>query len=88
MVAAFDNAEEYHAEIQKRAEQLRGRRERGDEVDRAERIGGRMYEPDHRRLQRNAHLLKRAIEHGVALTGVEGLGLPSNVGFMRAVRRS
>lgn len=85
MVAAFDNAEEYHAEIQKRAEQLRGRRERGDEVDRAERIGGRMYEPDHRRLQRNAHLLKRAIEHGASPAGVEELELPPNVGVVRAV---
>jgi hypothetical protein len=85
VVAAFDNAEEYHAEIQKRAEQLRGRRERGDEVDRAERIGGRMYEPDHRRLQRNAHLLKRAIEHGASPAGVEELELPPNVGVVRAV---
>jgi hypothetical protein len=47
-----------------------------------------MHQSGYRRLQGNAHLLKRAIEHGVALIGVEDLGLPSNVGFIRAVRRS
>jgi hypothetical protein len=85
VVAAFDSAEEFHAEIQKRVDQLRVRRERGEEVDRAERIGGKMYEPDHRRLQRNGHLLKRAIEHGVSPAGIEDLELPPNVGVIRAV---
>jgi hypothetical protein len=47
-----------------------------------------MHQSGYRRLQGNAHLLKRAIEHGATLVGVEGLGLPSNVGFIRAVRRS
>ena len=88
VVAAFDNPTEFHADIEERTAQLRARKERGDDVDDAEYISGMMHQSGYRRLQGNAHLLKRAIEHGVALVGVEDLGLPSNVGFIRAVRRS
>jgi hypothetical protein len=84
VVAAFDNPDEFHADIQIRADELRDRKQRG-EVDSAERIGGQMYEPDYRRLQRNAHLLKRAIEHGVSPAGIEDMELPPNVGVTRAV---
>ena len=87
MVAAFDNPDEFHAEIETRAAQLRACKERGDRVDSVEYISGMALQPGYRRLQRNAHLLKRAIEHGIALDGVEDLNLPSNVGVMRAVRR-
>jgi hypothetical protein len=87
VVAAFDNPNEFHTDIEERAAQLRARKERGDDVDHAEYISGMMHQPGYRRLQENAHLLKRAIEHGVAPVGVEDLGLPSNVGFIRAVRR-
>jgi hypothetical protein len=41
----------------------------------------------YRRQQRDAHLLKRAIEHGVAPVG-EDLDLPPNVSAVRAVLRS
>jgi len=88
VVAAFDNPDEFHADIEERAARLRAREDRGDDVDPAEYISGMMRQPGYRRLQRNAHLLKRAIEHGVALTGVEDLDLPSSVGVTRAVRRS
>jgi hypothetical protein len=88
VVAAFDNPNEFDADIEERATQLRTRKERGDDVDHVEYISGMMHQSGYRRLQENAHLLKRAIEHGVALVGVEDLGLPSNVGFIRAVRRS
>jgi hypothetical protein len=88
VVAAFDNPHEFHADIEKRAAQLRACEERGDDVDPAERISGLMQQPGYRRLQRNAHLVKRAIKHGVALAGIEDLDLPSNVGVIRAVRRS
>ena len=87
VVAAFDNPDEFHADIQTRAERLRARRESGEDVDRLERITGRTYAAGYRRQQRDAHLLKRSIEHGVAPV-IEDLDLPPNVSAMRAVRRS
>ena len=87
-MAVFDNADEFHADIQKRAAQLRARRDRGDDVDPVENISGQMYEPGYRRLQRNARLIKRAIRHGVAPAGFEDLDLPPNVAVIRAVGES
>jgi hypothetical protein len=87
VVAAFDNPDEFHADLDARAEQLRARRERGEGVDRLERITGRTYAAGYRRQQRDAHLLKRAIEHGVAPV-LDDLDLPPNVSAVRAVRRS
>jgi hypothetical protein len=86
-VAAFDNPGEFHAEIEKRSAQLRSGKESGEVVDAAEHISGRMYEPGYLRLQRNAHLLKRAIEHGVAPACVDDMEMPSNVAYVRAERR-
>ena len=43
VVAAFDNPDEFHADIDLRAEQLRIRRARGEDIDRLERITGRTY---------------------------------------------
>ena len=71
----------------RRTEQLRARRESGEDVDRLERITGRTYAAGYRRQQRDAHLLKRAIEHGVAPV-VADLDLPPNVSAVQAVRRS
>jgi hypothetical protein len=87
VVAAFDNPDEFHADSDARAEQLRARRESGEDVDRLERITGRTYAAGYRRQQRDAHLLKRAIAHGVAPV-LEDLDLPPNVSAVRAVRRS
>jgi hypothetical protein len=87
VVAAFDNPDEFHTDIHVRAEQLRTRRESGEDVDRLERITGRTYAAGYRRRQRDAHLLKRAIEHGVAPV-LDDLDLPPNVSAARAVRRS
>jgi hypothetical protein len=87
VVAAFDDPDEFHADIDLRAERLRIRRARGEDVDRLERITGRTYAAGYRRQQRDAHLLRRAIEHGV--TPVLGdLDLPANVSVARAVHRS
>jgi hypothetical protein len=85
-VAAFDNPDEFHAEIESRAAQLRRGKECGEVGDAAERIWGRMYEPGYLRLQRNAHLLKRAIEHGVAPAGIDDMELPPNITYVRAQR--
>jgi hypothetical protein len=84
-VAAFDNADEFDADIHARAEQLRARSERGDEFDRLERITGRAYPAGYRRQQRDAHLLKRSIEHGVAPV-IDDLDLPPNVSVTQAER--
>ncbi|MGA8546154.1 MAG: hypothetical protein WB785_12955 [Mycobacterium sp.] len=88
VVAAYDNPAEFQADIERRAAQLRARKERGADVDPAERISGLVQPPDYRRLQRNAHLVKRAIEHGVAPAGIDDLDLPPDVGVIRAEGRN
>jgi hypothetical protein len=87
VVAAFDNPDEFHADIDARAERLRTRRDRGEDVDRLERITGRTYAAGYRRQQRDAHLLRRAIEHGVTPIITE-LGLPPNVSVVQAELRT
>lgn len=79
VVAAFDNVNEFNETIERLAAQLRDRKERGETVDRAEHFGGTSYEPGHHRLQDNAHMVKRAIEHGVTPPGLDDIELPSNV---------
>jgi hypothetical protein len=86
VVAAFDNPDEFHGDIHARAERLRAHRDSGEDVDRLERVTGRTYAVGYRRQQRDAHLLKRAIEHGVAPI-VEDLDLPPNVSIVQATRR-
>jgi hypothetical protein len=86
VVAAFDNLDEFHADIDQRAAELRNRKDRGETVDRSERIGGKPYEAGHHRLQDNAHLLKRAIGRGVTPPGLTDLDLPSNVSSVQARR--
>jgi hypothetical protein len=87
VVAAFDNPDEFHADIEKRSAHLRRNKERGEVLDSAERISGQVYEPGYLRLQRNAHLLKRAIEHGVAPAGIDDIELPPNIAAVRSERR-
>lgn len=88
VVAAFDNPGEFHADIEKRAAQLRARRELGEDIDPSEHISGLMREPGYQRKQRNAHLLKRAVEHGVVPARIRDLELPSNSGVIAAERRA
>jgi hypothetical protein len=87
VVAAFDNPDESHADLDTRAHELRARTERGENVDRLEGLTGRTYPAGYHRQQRDAHLLKRAIEHGVAPV-VDDLDLPPNVSVTQAVRPS
>jgi len=84
VVAAFDNQQEFDADIQQRAARLRAQKERGETVDPSERISGVVHQPGHRRLQANAHLLRRAIEHGAVPAGVEDLELPQNIGLFQS----
>jgi hypothetical protein len=83
VVAAFDNPGEFNADIEKRAAQMRAGKERGD-VDAVEHISGQIHEPGYRRMQQNARLLRRAVQHGVVPAGIEHLDLPPNVAVARA----
>jgi hypothetical protein len=59
------------------------RRESSEPPDPREGISGVMLERGHQALQHNAHLLKRAIAHGVVPPEIEELPLPSSVAFGR-----
>ncbi|OSC38453.1 hypothetical protein [Mycobacterium decipiens] len=85
-VAAFDDPHEFHAELETRSAQLRAREESASDVDAAEHISGQIHQPGYRRLQQNARLLRRAIEHGVMPPHIEDLDLPLNVALSRAER--
>jgi hypothetical protein len=85
VVAAFDNEDEFHADLRQRASQLRERKQRRD-VDPRETVGGMAYEPGYRSRQDNARLWTRAIEHGVTPTGLADMDFPSNVVVARAHR--
>ena len=88
VVAAFDNPNEFHTDIEERTAQLRARKERGEDVDHAEYISGMMLQSGYRRLQGNADLLKGAIEHAGALIDVEDMDSPSHAECLRAVHQS
>ena len=88
IVAAFDDETEFNARIDAMATDLRTRRSTGDLQDPSERISGVVLEPGHRALQRNAHLLRRAIEHGVVPQDVRDLALPPNVALLRFEKKA
>ena len=79
VVAAFDNPTEFEQRIEELAAELELRRASTEPPDPREGISGVVLEPWHRVLQQNAHLLKRAIAHGVVPPNVAELPLPSNV---------
>jgi hypothetical protein len=83
VVAAFDNIDEFHAEITERAAQLAVRKDSDDAVDRRERIGGHYYERGYRRRWRNARNLRRG---ALPAELVDDLDLPSSVAVARAHR--
>lgn len=83
IVAAFDDETEFNTQIDALAADLRARRSISDLQDPSERISGVVLEPGHRALQRNAHLLRRAIEHGVAPQNVRDLPLPPNIALLQ-----
>jgi hypothetical protein len=85
VVAAFDNPEEFDADITKRAAQLRASQERGD-ADVAENITGQIHQPGYRHTRQNARMLRRAVQHGVFPTDIERLELPPNVAIAQARR--
>jgi hypothetical protein len=81
VVAAFDSQSEFEACLDATAATLRGRREAGEDVDPREHISGLVYEPGYQRLQRNARLLRRAIDHRAVPPNWQTLDLPRNVGI-------
>jgi hypothetical protein len=83
VVAAFDNPDEFDADIKNRAARLRVGKECGD-VDTAENITGQIREPGYRHMRQNARLLRRAVQHGVFPARIEDLQLPPNVAVAQA----
>src|SRR5215510_12489059 len=79
VVAAFDSQREFEACLEATATALRARRETGEDVDPREYISGLVYEPGYRRIQANAHLLRRAIEHRAVPPNWQDLDLPPNM---------
>ncbi len=83
VVAAFDNVEEFEAQLNELSDVLNRNRDSSEDFDPRESISGVIFEPGHHALQQNAHLLKRAIAHGRVPPEVAELPLPSNVAFVR-----
>lgn len=76
VVAAFDNWDEMETDVRDRAARLRACRERGEDVDPAERISGITHERGHRRRWANGHMVHRAVKRGVAPPAIVELDLP------------
>jgi hypothetical protein len=85
VVAAYDNETEFLARINAIADDLATRARSGTLADPRENVSGTVLEPGHHALQRNAHLLKNAMAHGVAPGVLLDLPLPSNVAIGWAV---
>ena len=79
VVASFDNAIEFEERIEQLAAELELRRMSTEPPDPRESISGVVLEPGHHALQQNAHLLRRAVAHGVVPPNVADLPLPSNI---------
>jgi len=86
VVAAFDNEPDFLACVQRVQAEIAQRRERQEHVDPREHASGVIHEPGHLRRAANGHLLRRAVNHGVAGLRFEELELPSNMVAFRATR--
>lgn len=86
VVAAFDNEAEFDACLKGVQAEIGRRKDRGEAVDPREHASGVVYEPGYLRRAANGHLLRRAVEHGVAGTWIDELELPSNMSVVRAWR--
>lgn len=86
VVAAFDDETEFQDRIAELAADLHSRRDSAEPPDPRERISGVQLDPGYHALQRNAHLLRRAIAHGVPPRAMLNLPMPSNVAIGMVVR--
>lgn len=85
VIAAFDNETEYEACIEAATAELRKRRDDGDELHPTDHVSGMVLEPGYLRRAANAHLLRRAIEHGVVPDNwPDSLELPRNMALLRS----
>jgi hypothetical protein len=79
-VAAFDNEGELLALFGRLSEELRRRRDDGDEVDHREHYSGVVLEAGHSRLQQNGRLIRDAMARGAHIDRLlEDLEPPLNV---------
>lgn len=83
IVGAFDNEREFRDCIDRTAAEIRARREGGEAVDRREHATGSVHEAGYLRRAANAHLLRRAMRHGVRELPLDEIDLPSNVAVFR-----
>jgi hypothetical protein len=84
VVAVVDNRREFKRLIGRLHRELEQRRASGEDVDPREHISGHVMEPGHLERSANAHLVRRAVEHGVFPAGLEDLELPSNIALFVA----
>lgn len=83
VVAAFDNKREFEACLSEVDAEIKKRRAAGERVEPNEHASGTVLEVGADRLAANGHLLRRAMEHGVA-TGpwLDELELPRNMALL------
>ena len=79
IVAAFDNEAQFKARMQEVADEIRRRRETGEDVDRREHASGSIFEPGHQRRAANGHLVWRALKRGISTSALRDLELPSKM---------
>ena len=84
VVAAYDNAREFEARVERDDEELERRRARGEDVDSREHVSGAFLQPGHSRLAANGRLVQRAFPHGASPgQWLDELELPSYMWVMR-----
>ena len=87
VVAVVDNRREFERLFDVLSDELERRRVAGEDVDPREHVSGIVMEPGHLQRQRNAHVLKRAVKHGVWSPALAELDLPSSVALFRDTER-
>ncbi len=81
VVAVLANRRSYDRVFIQLTDDLERRRRAGEAVDYQEHYSGRVLEPGHIQRQRNARLLRRAVDHGVWPVDARRLDLPPSVSF-------
>jgi hypothetical protein len=83
VVAAFDNRREFEACLASVDAGLARRRAAGEPLEANEHASGIVREPGDDRLAANGHVLRRAMEHGVApRPWLDELDLPRNIALL------
>jgi hypothetical protein len=82
-VAAFDNEGEFLTLFGRLSEEVRRRKDGGDEVDQREHYSGVVLEPGHSRLQQNGRIIRDAMARGIRVDRLlENMELPMNMAVL------